>query len=269
MHRKRSLNEWSSFPPRQAKLCRLVTTRCLVRFIVAATTLPALFGIGRAQTNVTLDATSGSSTIPANYTTSGGLTISLGFFGDYLVVGGGGAAGGTAPGGGGGGQVLSGSGVQITSATNTVVVGSGGAFVNNSGTGATGGSSSFLGTTAIGGGGGNGSTGTGGTSGSGFTGGSRSSVYNGGGGGQTARGGSGNSVVPIAGSGGSGFNSTITGSTLMYGFGAAAAGRAAEPPHKMATARSRVPGQTLAAGGAESAARLPATPETAPVPLVS
>jgi hypothetical protein len=64
-----------------------MTTRCVVRFVVAATTLPALFDIGRAQNNVTLDATSGSSTIPANYTTSGGLTISLGFFGDYLIVG--------------------------------------------------------------------------------------------------------------------------------------------------------------------------------------
>jgi len=196
-----------------------MTTRCLVRFVVAATTLPALFDIGRAQTNVTLDATSGSSTIPTSYTTSGGLTISLGFFGDYLIVGGGGASGGFSggsyPGGGGGGQVLSGSGAQITSATNTVVVGGGATYS----TGTSGGSSSFLGVTAIGGGAGNGSTGSGGTSGSGLAGGSRTTQYCGGGGGQTARGSSGNSTTPIAGAGGAGLNSTITGSTLMYGFG--------------------------------------------------
>jgi hypothetical protein len=216
---KRDCKDWISFPLRKATSLRPLATRWLVRLAVAATTLPALFDIGRAQNNVTLDATSGSSAIPANYTTSGGLTISLGFFGDYLIVGGGGASGGNYPGGGGGGQVLSGSGVQITSATNTVVVGGGGAYALTSGTGASGGSSSFLGATAIGGGGGNGGTGTGGTSGSGLTGGSRAGQYAGGGGGQTARGSSGNSTTPIAGAGGAGLNSTITGSTLMYGFG--------------------------------------------------
>ncbi|MFM7206352.1 MAG: glycine-rich domain-containing protein [Planctomycetaceae bacterium] len=191
----------------------------LVRIAFTVAMLTSLAGIGRAQTSVTFDATSGSSTITTPYSTAGGLTISLGFFGDYLVVGGGGASGGIYPGGGGGGQVLSGSGTQITSATSTVVVGGGGAWESTSGSAASGGSSSFLGMTAIGGGGGNGGTGAGGTSGSGFTGGTRSSGYSGGGGGQTGRGSSGNSGTPIAGNGGAGLNSTITGSTLMYGFG--------------------------------------------------
>jgi hypothetical protein len=84
---KRDCKDWISFPLRKATSLRPLATRWLVRLAVAATTLPALFDIGRAQNNVTLDATSGSSTIPANYTTSGGLTISLGFFGDYLIVG--------------------------------------------------------------------------------------------------------------------------------------------------------------------------------------
>jgi len=60
--------------------------------------------------------------------------------------------------------VLSGSGAQITSATNTVVVGGGAAYS----TGTSGGSSSFLGVTAIGGRAGNGSTGSAGTSGAGL-----------------------------------------------------------------------------------------------------
>lgn len=198
-----------------------------MRIVVAVALLLTLSGTGRAQTNVAFDATSGSSTITTPYTTAGGLTISLGFFGDYLVVGGGGASGGTYPGGGGGGQVLSGSGVRLTSATNTVVVGGGGAWANTSGSAASGGSSSFLGATASGGGGGNGGTGAGGTSGSGNTGGTRASGYSGGGGGQTARGSSGNSTTPIAGNGGAGVNSTITGSTLMYGFGGSGGSAAA------------------------------------------
>jgi hypothetical protein len=56
-----------------------------------------------AQSSVTLDGTSGTNTISTDLSTTGGLTVSLGFFADYLIVGGGGGGGGGGYFGGGGG----------------------------------------------------------------------------------------------------------------------------------------------------------------------
>ncbi|MFM7205624.1 MAG: hypothetical protein ACKO4T_02995 [Planctomycetaceae bacterium] len=53
-----------------------------------------------AQTSVTLNATSGTGTSSTNYSTTGGLTLNLGFFAEYLAIGGGGSGG--TPGGSGG-----------------------------------------------------------------------------------------------------------------------------------------------------------------------
>jgi len=78
--------------------------------LFAALPIALVATAGFAQSTVTLDATSGTGTISTTYTTGGGLTLNLGFFADYLVVGGGGGGGGsandgTAWGGGGGGYV--------------------------------------------------------------------------------------------------------------------------------------------------------------------
>lgn len=74
-----------------------------------------------AQTSVTLDGTSGSNTLNTTRSTEGGLSLGLGFFAEYLIVGGGG-------GGGGGGEagVVSAGSSSITSGSYNIVVGAGG-----------------------------------------------------------------------------------------------------------------------------------------------
>lgn len=74
-----------------------------------------------AQTNVTLDGTSGTNSITNSYSTTGGLNLSLGFFADYLVVAGGGGGGGSGTdssawgsGGGGGGRASTAGGAGTT-----------------------------------------------------------------------------------------------------------------------------------------------------------
>ncbi|MEN9667311.1 MAG: toxins and related Ca2+-binding domain, partial [Planctomycetota bacterium] len=145
--------------------------------------------------SVTLDATSGIGTIATNYvTTSGstsGLTLSNGFFAEYLAVGGGGS-GGTpgvgqsgnqnnwSTGGGGAGGMVSGT-MQLSATSYAVTVGGGGeapAYVAASTTrGNNGGNSTFGSVTAVGGGGGAGGensfSGVGANGGSGGGGGSK------------------------------------------------------------------------------------------------
>lgn len=186
-----------------------------------------------SQTSVTLDGTSGTNTTAATHSTSGGLTIGLGFFVDYLIVGGGGGNGGGVtnvayPSGGGGGGVISGSAHQVGTMNYNLTVGAGGTAGGN-GDGGDGGSSSLFGQTA---GGGLGpkttNPGVGGTSASGFLGGDRASgpangAQGGGGGGNAGAGTDGiyiaSPLTRIGGTGGVGTNSTITGTSLMYGFG--------------------------------------------------
>jgi autotransporter-associated beta strand protein len=144
-------------------------------------------------TSVTLDATSGTGTIATNYSTTtgaAGLTLSNGFFAEYLAVGGGGS-GGTpggdssnqnnwSTGGGGGGGMLTGTS-QLSATSYAVTVGGGGAApAYNSGStsrGNNGANSVFGSGTAVGGGGGGGGensfSGVGASGGSGGGGGSK------------------------------------------------------------------------------------------------
>jgi fibronectin-binding autotransporter adhesin len=121
---------------------------------------------GFAQSTVTLNATSGTGTISTNYTTSGGLTLDLGFFAEYLVVGGGGGGGGSGDsssawggGGGGAGGLLTGT-TTISATSYTVTVGGGGAGGQFSATAAnqmgSNGANSLFGSFATGTGGGGG-----------------------------------------------------------------------------------------------------------------
>lgn len=142
------------------RFVRLSLSMPLAVICVCVTTATASF----AQTSVTLDATSGTGTISTNYTTTGGLTLNLGFFADYLVVGGGGGGGGATSslrgaGGGGAGGVVTGTSTPLSAINYSVLVGAGGAGGANSSTnasrqGKTGTSSAFGSFTATGGGGG-------------------------------------------------------------------------------------------------------------------
>ena len=109
-----------------------------------------------AQTTVTLDGASGSQTFNVARSTTGGLSLGLGFEVEYLIVGGGGGGGNgyeDGPGGGGGaGGLLQGNLTLETATSIGVAVGAGG--LANSGNG---GNSSFGSTIALGGGGGGGS----------------------------------------------------------------------------------------------------------------
>jgi len=120
-----------------------------------------------AQTTVTLNATSGSSVIANGYSTSGGLTLNMGFLMDVLAVGGGGGGGARFGGGGGAGGVLHQTNVVLggtaaPSQTIGVVVGSGGTGgvvsggggTGGAGSGGNGGNSVFGNLTGFGGGGG-------------------------------------------------------------------------------------------------------------------
>jgi len=198
------------------------------------------------QTAETIDGTSGSNSISTVTTTGSGLTLNLGFFADYLIIGGGGGGGGTpvlgGAGGGGGGQVLkfvtgetgnTGAGQLLLTGTNYgIVVGAGGLGATSSGTGtspvqATSGSSSVaFGLTAVGGGaggsagnnaGGTGASGGGGASNTGSAG-SGTAGFDGG---NPARGDETSSIRQAGGGGGgagdAGGNATVAGANDSSG----------------------------------------------------
>jgi len=208
-----------------------------------------------AQTTVTFDGTSNNFVSYANYSTDGGLNLSLGFFADYLVVGGGGS-GGTAgsvsgTGGGGAGGLLQGN-TQLSSSNYSVTVGAGGVAPNTAGSssvqGVNGTNSVFGDLTAVGGGGGGRFNVVGNFGGSGGGGGGRNNTAGGagttsnsivqgnaggtarggndtgrsgggGGGGAGSVGGNGAPTSSTAGNGGAGLTNSITGSAIVYAGG--------------------------------------------------
>jgi autotransporter-associated beta strand protein len=171
-----------------------------------------------------IDGTSGNNAVGHSFSTNGNLSLSQGFFVDYLIVGGGGGGGNTTGGGGGGGGVQwSTSAVSATSYG--VTVGSGGAGGWPAGT--NGGSSSVLSITAGGGVAGRSDTRVGGNTGapqslSGGTGwvrtGGGDGASGGGGAGAGAAGSNGVSLS-VGGNGGGGMASTITGTSVTYAGG--------------------------------------------------
>jgi autotransporter-associated beta strand protein len=191
--------------------------------LIAALMSGSLMVHAHAQTLVTIDATSGSAVDSTVFNTDGGLTIDLGFFADYLIVGGGGGPGGgisgrNYDGGGGGGAVLGGS-QSLSAISYDVTVGAGG------GSAANGGASAAFGVTAAGGSrGGAAGAAVGGASGSGFSGGARSNLEAGGGGGAGGVGSAGSSSPRRGGDGGIGVTSSITGVATAYGGGGGGGG---------------------------------------------
>lgn len=208
-------------------------------------------GTGFAQTTV-LNGTSGNATNSSNFSTGtsgSGITLSQGFFAEYLIVGGGGGGGGGGyngwglAGGGGGGEagVVSAGSSSITSGSYNIVVGAGGSGGGggqqggwwNGNMGASGSSSSAFGVTAAGGSGAWGaghdtsttwSDGTGGWgawSRSNSGGAKSSSVGGGGGGGAGSFGVGGAASGSTGGVGGTGTTFSLTGSSQTYGVGGA------------------------------------------------
>jgi autotransporter-associated beta strand protein len=184
-----------------------------------------------AQTTETIDGTSGSNSISTVTTTGSGLTLNLGFFADYLIVGGGGGGGGSpalgSGGGGGGGQVLKyvtgetgntgGGSLELTRTDYGITVGLGGVGgegLTGDGLADSGGTSSAFGFSAVGGGAGASTDQA--TGGSGFT---------GGGGAGYATAGSGGSGSP-GGSGGNGVRGVETSAVRQAGGGGGGAGGA-------------------------------------------
>jgi len=241
-----------------------------MKSITPSVVLPLLLAASavQAQTVMHIAGNRGASveTYSADLSTSGGLTLNLGFQVDYLMVGGGGGGAGSGTdssawgsGGGGAGGLLAGTTVLAMSNTATdnrfgVSVGAGGTGGPRNGNvalqvGGNGGSTTFNGLTALGGGGGGafkitgvaggsggggGGRGTGnnlrtaggaGTTDQGFAGGSSRDddstgrSAGGGGGGAGGLGGNGGTDVTIAGNGGLGLASSITGSSLFYAGG--------------------------------------------------
>lgn len=208
----------------------------------------------RAQSTVTIDGTSGTNTSSANYSTTGGLTLGLGFYIDVLVVGGGGGGGSRFGGGGGAGGVIYQQNLLLPALTNSVFVGAGGGGGSATGgvgtaganSGTNGQNSVFDSLTASGGGGGGGGdtangltggsgggaagrfggTGGVGVSGQGNSGGSSTGAapfVGGGGGGASGSGG----VSGSSGAGGAGRSIAITGSGVTYGGGGGGGGTSA------------------------------------------
>ena len=170
-----------------------------------------------------IDGTSGNSSLEQTFSTTGNLTLSQGFFVDYLIIGGGGGGGNTTGGGGGGGGVQS-STSAVSATSYSVTVGSGGAGGWPAGT--NGGSSSVLSITAGGGVAGRGDTRVGGNAGapqslSGGNGWRASSGDGASGGGGAGAGAAGSNAVAtsVGGNGGAGMASTITGNSVTYAGG--------------------------------------------------
>ncbi len=217
------------------------------------------FGIASlsySQTTVTLDGASGSQTYSVARSTTGGLSLGLGFEVEYLLIGGGGAGGSTlttvdgvdGTGGGGAGGLVEGT-ASLTNQSYAISVGAGGSGLergvvrgqNGDNTtfstltalgGGGGGGYALTGNTGGSGGGGGGRQGTAGgsaTSGQGFAGGNAQSgniqgqAAGGGGGGAGAAGQSGD-TLENGGDGGIGKTSTITGQSVYYAGGGGGAG---------------------------------------------
>jgi autotransporter-associated beta strand protein len=132
----------------------MVVCRSSLR-LIAAFSIALAATAGFAQSTITLNATSGTGTIATNYTTTGGLTLNMGFFAEYLVLAGGGGGGGSAndstawgSGGGGAGGLRTGT-TALSSMSYLVQVGGGGAGGQMSATAASqrasSGAGSFLG----------------------------------------------------------------------------------------------------------------------------
>lgn len=171
----------------------------------------------------TLDGTSGNAINSNYFSTNGDLTLSQGFFVEYLVVGGGGGGGNTVGGGGGGAGVQAGS--TVISANNyNIIVGQGGIGGYNNAT--SGGSSSALGVTASGGSaglstprsGGNSGTPQSKSGGSQWVASSGDGAAGGGGAGAGVNGSNGNNNS-VGGNGGSGIVNSITGADVTYAGG--------------------------------------------------
>ena len=190
--------------------------------------------IAVAQTSVTLNGSTGTNTVATSYSTTGGLTLGLGFAVDALVVGGGGGGGARFGGGGGAGGVLYQPEWLITTATQAVAVGgggtggvaSGGSGTLGAGSGGAGQNSSFSSLIGYGGGGGGAGDATNGAAGGSGGGGAGRFTTTGGSGtsGQgNAGGGAGNQVIPYRGGGGGGAGAA--GATGGNGTGAGGNGR--------------------------------------------
>ncbi len=211
----------------------MVVTACLI-----AMQLFLVCKEGLAQTSSTLDGTSGSKVVAESFNLSatGNLTLSLGFFVEYLVVGGGGGGGegisvvGGGGGGGAGGLLtnIGSGGFQISNTSYAVSVGVGGQgglqSLNATSSGGNGGNSVFGSITAIGGGGGGGGTSAGVAGGSGGgSGGNTASVGGNGTANQGATGGTGLSNKAVGagggGAGGVGGNATTAGANGTPGAG--------------------------------------------------
>ena len=214
--------------------------------LTVAFTLPLV-----AQTSVTLDGASGNQTFNVARSTTGGLTLGLGFEVEYLLIGGGGAGGSTVTGddgvdgtgGGGAGGLVEGT-ISLANQSYAISVGAGGSGATRGVVrGQNGGNTTLSTFTALGGGGGGGYGLTGSTGGSGGGGGGRSSTAGGsatsgqgfaggnaqsgnttgqaaggGGGGAGAAGQSGD-ALENGGDGGIGKTSTITGQSFYYAGG--------------------------------------------------
>jgi autotransporter-associated beta strand protein len=166
--------------------------------------------------NQVIDGTSGNTQVTGVFTTDGNLTLSQGFFVDYLIVGGGGGGGSSVSystyrsGGGGAGGLIQ-DNDQLSATNHSITIGAGGG-VQNHGYGSNGGNSIFNGKTANGGGGGaglvsdNGASGGsgGGAGGSGRSGGTgnQSSSSSGGFGNNGGTAGAGDEGDPVAAGGG-------------------------------------------------------------------
>ena len=172
-----------------------------------------------------IDGTTGNNSVTQSFSTTGNLTLSQGFFVDYLIVGaGGGGANTTSAGGGGGGVQVGTSTVDASSYTITVGTGGTGAYP----TGSNGGSSGALSITAGGGlGGGQSSTRNGGNSGSpqsksggsGWQASAGVDGASGGGGPGAGAAGSNGGTNSVGGAGGAGLATSITGSSVTYAGG--------------------------------------------------
>jgi autotransporter-associated beta strand protein len=236
------------------------------RWLGAVAVAAAMFTVAAtafAQTTFTLNGTSGTNVHVGGFSTTGGLTLNLGFFAEYLIVGGGGGGGGYIGGGGGGGGVESNIGqalLQLAASNYTITVGAGGAGGTNNSRGLEGGQSTALGITAAGGGAGgaynsvngdavsqqDGTTGASGGGGAPYNnqgissdgggatagtvgGGGRNSAsgFRGGGGGGAGSAGTAGTASTL-GNGGAGVASTITGSTVNYAGGGGGGGNSAQ-----------------------------------------
>ena len=222
----------------------------LTYLVIAKISFVVASPLAHAQPTTWLNATSGTATISTNYATTGGLTLNMGFYADYLIVGGGGGGGGGVygshnGGGGGAGEFVNGTSLLVSSSNYQVIVGTGGLGGANSGNdrGSNGGISQAFDLTALGGGGGgakvaaglSGGSGGGGAYVSGSAGastaatgmgkaggsGGGSAPYAGGGGGGAGQAGGSGTAATSRSEGGDGLESSITGSDVYYAGGGA------------------------------------------------